>query len=284
MFMMQQVMDKDPQSPGSRLAKSYSFPSPEQRQLSRRGNALKFHLMTHEGHGGYMLSVSPARIAHLRRIILESGIHTLDAESVCNQIFGKASRSKISRQSFDLAMRNLIPNLTRKDTKDMRVLADVLSGIFSSFDPTNTGRVGAIEIACGFTLLCRGKKSDKLEFAFEVLDRKKRGQLSRYDISGYLQSFLTVLLSIAIVPSLDRDSDDSLSTMKGGPCELSRRTIARAVHAGAEWAAGLAFANTNHQSSPSMTFDDFAAWYTSAGYSSIPWLELLDLQKWVLTP
>jgi hypothetical protein len=25
--------------------------------------------------------------------------------------------------------------------------------------------------------------------------------------------------------------------------------------------------------------DDFADWYTSAGYSSIPWLELLDLQK-----
>jgi hypothetical protein len=32
-----------------------------------------------------------------------------------------------------------------------------------------------------------------------------------------------------------------------------------------------------------LNFDDFADWYTTKGYSCIPWLELLDLRKWVIT-
>jgi hypothetical protein len=286
MILMQPSMDKDTDIASPKLSKSFSYSSPDHHLETPLGNALKFHLVTNDKHGGYMVSVSPARISHLRRIVLDSGIHNLDSETVCNQILSKASRSKLSKQSFDLAMRGLVPSLTSKtsNSADARVLTSLLSGIFSSFDAESTGRARAIEVACGFTVLCRGKKSDKLEFAFEVLDRNKRGHLSRSDIANYLQSFLTVLLSVAIDPSLDRDdAEDSLSTMKGGPCERSTRTIVHAVKAGAEWASGLAFANINHETNPSMTFDDFAAWYTSVGYSSIPWLELLDLQKWVLT-
>ena len=31
-----------------------------------------------------------------------------------------------------------------------------------------------------------------------------------------------------------------------------------------------------------VVFDDFAQWYTDGGYEVAPWLELLDLSKWVL--
>ena len=238
-----------------------------------------------------MLSVSTTRIAHLRRIIIESGFHTLAAETVCNAILSKASRSKISKQSFDLALKSLIPGLSgkKRPSEDMKTFSSLLSEVFAAFDPGNTGRARAIEVACGFTVLCRGKKSDKLEFAFEVLDRNKKGRLSKIDTANYLQSFLTVLLSVAISPLLDSDrSDDTLTTIKGGGhCELSPKILSRAVKAGAEWASELAFSslrdhNPNDAAGTAMTFDDFAAWYTTAGYSSIPWLELLDLHKWVL--
>ena len=278
MILMQPSMDKET-----------DMGSPVHRQQeTRRGNALKFHLVTSDKDGGYMLSMSTARISHLRRIVEKSGIHTLEAEALCKEILGKASRGKISKQSFLMAMQNVLPFLKKngKETPDHKSLLDIFSDIFTSFDPQGTGRANAIEVACGLTVLCRGKKSDKLEFAFEVLDKNKRGQLSKEDTANYLQSFLSVLLAIAISPSLDHDEvDDTLSTIKGKATDRSMETIVKVGKYGAEWAASLAFENLDRNAGsrkPSMTFDDFAAWYTAAGYSSIPWLELLDLHKWVL--
>ena len=72
----------------------------------------------------------------------------------------------------------------------------------------------------------------------------------------------------------------------------SASTWATAQVFGAEQDKGLG-SNNNHNSGGindsnsgskrSVCFDDFAEWYTQGGYGSIPWLELLDLKKWVLT-
>ena len=253
---------------------------------SRRGNPLKFHLVTTEEHGGYMLSLSPARIRHFRSVLEASGLHKLDSETTCNRILDKSSKTRISKKQFNAAMSSLVTTTTSGSNKNHntsamdKTMKTVLQGIFDSFDKGSKNDASAIEVACGFTILCRGKKSDKLEFAFEVLDKNKRGHLSRSDMTSYLQSFLTVLLGIAFSPVLDNDpNDDSLSTMNGMPCERSVATLSRAVKAGAAWATSLAF---EQQQNSSMSFDDFASWYTRVGYSSIPWLELLDLQKWAM--
>jgi hypothetical protein len=34
----------------------------------------------------------------------------------------------------------------------------------------------------------------------------------------------------------------------------------------------------------SITFDEFAEWYTVGGFKSASWFELLDLKKWVMAP
>lgn len=289
MILMQPSMDKATDLVSPRIGRSFSYSSPGKPRGG--GNALKFHLVTEESHGGYLLSMSTARIKHLRRIVDKSEIVSLDTERVCNEILDRSSRNKISKQTFDLAMQFLIPSLKKNKkatTGDTYTLRALLSEIFAVFDPDSTGRASAIEVACGLTVLCRGKKSDKLEFAFEILDRsKKRGNLSKLDMTCYLRCFLSVLLSIAISDSLDNDEvDDTLTTRKGTECERTSKTVIQASKAGATWAAGLAFDDPMHQSSghgqSHLSFDEFAAWYTSAGYSSIPWLELLDLQKWVL--
>jgi hypothetical protein len=168
-----------------------------------------------------------------------------------------------------------------------RTLSDLLACIFTSFDREQTGLANAMEVACGFTVLCRGKKSDKLEFAFEVLDQDKDGRLSRGGMGNYLRSFLTVLLSIAVTSALDYDSsEDNMSTMAGNLCERSPGTVVHAVSGGAKWAANQAFkASAKAKNLPPdefISFDDFAEWYTNVGYSCIPWLELLDLRKWVI--
>jgi len=290
MIFMQPSTDKDDlRSPGAKLSKSFSFShSPKS-----RGNPLKFHLVTKEEAGGYMLSLSHKRISQLRRILEKCALHEVSVESACNMILNKASRGsnpKLSREAFRSAMQSIIPQ-----DEENRDLSVVLLEIFDAFDRDGAGRASAIEVACGFTVLCRGKKSDKLEFAFEVLDKKRKGQLHQEGMASYLRSFLTVLLSIAFSSSLEYDPmDDTIMTMNGGRCERSTSTVVQAVKAGADWAASMAFEGLEHpkkgingkrkEGKPSMTFDDFALWYTSKGYSSIPWLELLDLKKWVFTP
>jgi Ca2+-binding EF-hand superfamily protein len=284
MILMQPSTDKDD---FPKISKSFSY-SPRQQQQrpsERQGNPLKFHLNTAENHGGYMLSLSQARIRHFRHILEASGLHQITSETACDHILSKGSGSKITKTEFDSAIRGMFPS-NDHDRHTDRLISQVFSGIFAGFDREGTGEASALEVACGFTVLCRGKKSDKLEFAFEVLDKNKRGQLSTTDMASYLQSFLTVLLSIAFSPSLDNDPvDDTVATMNGWRCDRSTSTLIQAAKAGADWAASLAFSDfeRNKKQAPSMSFDDFADWYTAVGYSSIPWLELLDLQKWAMT-
>lgn len=235
-----------------------------------------------------MVSVSQKRIRHLRHILMESGLHRIDGETACKQILGKSfqagkssrhSSLSLTKDDFDAAMRGIVSGRSMS-LETQRTLSEVLGGIFSAFDHNRDGTVNAVEVACGFTVLCQGKKSDKLEYAFEVLDRDKRGKLSKSDTARYLRSFLTVLLNIASTPSLDSDlHEDSMATMSGARCDHSAATQSRAVEAGSSWASGQAFKGRRQDL---ICFDEFAEWYTNVGYSNIPWLELLDLHKWVV--
>ena len=273
----------------NKLSRSFSYSSPRQPQ-PRSSNSLKFQLVTEDEHGGYMVCVSQKRIHHLRHILMESGIHKINGEAACKQILGKSrqtgrsNRTKtwtLTKDDFDSAMRGVITS-SAMSVETQRTLSDILSGIFKAFDHDRNGTVNALEVACGFTVLCQGKKSDKLEFAFEVLDKEKKGTLSRADTSRYLRSFLTVLLNLASSVALDSDpTEDVMTTLNGSRCDYSESSLVRAVEAGSSWAAAQAF-KTRRPSEDVISFDEFAEWYTHVGYSNIPWLELLDLHKWVV--
>jgi Ca2+-binding EF-hand superfamily protein len=288
-----QDKDNDVLSP-KKLQRSFSYSprsrTPRPQAETRTVNSLKFHLVTEDDHGGYMVSVSQKRIRHLRHILMESGVYRINGETACKAILAKVSQSarggrqksySLTKDDFDSAMRDIISG-SRMSVETQRSLSDVLGRIFSAFDRDHTGSVNAMEVACGFSVLCHGKKSDKLEYSFEVLDSDKKGNLSKTDTSRYLRSFLTVLLTIASTDLLDTDpSEDSMTTMNGTRCEINPTTMARAVEAGSSWAASQAF--KSRRSNPDLIcFDEFAEWYTHVGYSNIPWLELLDLHKWVV--
>ena len=288
-LMQQSSQDKENDMLGlNKLSRSFSY-SPRH-QPPRNSNSLKFQLVTEDEHGGYNVCVSQKRIQHLRHILMESGIHKINGEVACKQILGKShqtgrsSRNKtwtLTKDDFDSAMRGVITS-TGMSVETQRTLSDILGGIFTAFDHDRNGTVNALEMACGFTVLCQGKKSDKLEFAFEVLDKEKRGTLSKADTSRYLRSFLTVLLNLASSAALDSDpTEDVMATLNGSRCDYSEASLVRAVEAGSSWAAAQAF-KSRRPNEDAISFDEFAEWYTHVGYSNIPWLELLDLHKWVV--
>jgi len=306
MLMQAPSQDKENESfSGNKLMNSFPL-SPNQQASSQSSSSpnssLKFHLVTYEEHGGYMLSISQDRVSHLRHLIVESGLYQVNAEDASRIILSRATPSKqkgaraksadllLTKDGFDSAMRQIISHGRGKANMTLetqKVLSELIAWIFTIFDRARTGKACAMEVASGMMVLCAGKKSDKLEYGFEVLDKDRNGKLARREMSNYLKSFLTVLLSIASAPCLHSDpTEDSISYMNGGTCDQSPLTITRAAERGSDWAARQAFEGVLKASgddNAALSFDSFADWYTRVGYTSIPWIELLALRKWVLT-
>lgn len=256
-----------------------------------RSNAeppLKFHLVTSDKHGGYNLIFSHKRIDHLRRILNDCNLSKLTIDETCGAIVGGSSDSpdpdpRIVKRQFDASMKSVLKWNSKVSADSKRTMTGLLDSIFSCFDRDGVGKPSVVEVVCGMTIFSQGKKSDKLEYAFEMIDQKKRNKLSKRDMNRYLQAFLTVLFGIAICPCLDIDpAVDTMLTFAGDKVERTPASVFRAVKAGAEWATSLIFREMEKPQNSFLTFDDFATWYTSKGHASIPWLELIDLRKWVL--
>eukprot|EP00537_Pseudo-nitzschia_pungens_P002481 CAMPEP_0172374362 /NCGR_PEP_ID=MMETSP1060-20121228/55495_1 /TAXON_ID=37318 /ORGANISM="Pseudo-nitzschia pungens, Strain cf. cingulata" /LENGTH=1486 /DNA_ID=CAMNT_0013100997 /DNA_START=320 /DNA_END=4777 /DNA_ORIENTATION=- len=286
-LMQHSSQDKD-DAEITKLVKSFPFspryspkPSPKVKNppQSQNSMALKIYIITDDNHDGYVFSMSQKRISHLRHILMECELHKVDCEKASKEILAKAYRDTksnslgstyvLTKDGFDSAMRKVIVSRTMSvDTQ--RTLSTLLNDIFFAFDYDRVGKANALDIACGFTLLCRGKKSDKLEFAFETLDREKRGVLKRSDVTRYLRSFLLVLVKMASASSLDSDFiDDTMTMMNGGKCDCSVSSMAKAVEMGCEWATVQAI--KGGRSLSTISFDDFAEWYTRVGHSNIGW-------------
>jgi Ca2+-binding EF-hand superfamily protein len=294
LLLMQQPSQDKEDAVISKLVRSFPYspkPSPKAKSPPRNSNPLKFHIVIDDSQDGYCFSVSQKRLCHLRHVLLESGLPKVDGEKASKEILAKAYRDDksnsrnshyVTKDGFDSAVRRVI--VSRNMSVDtQRTLSNLLNDIFMAFDYDGTGKANAFDIACGFTLLCQGKKSDKLEFAFEILDRDKGGFLLSSDVTRYLRSFLLVLVKITSSSSLDSDFvDDVMTSMSGETCDNSGSAISRAVDMGCQWAAQKAMKGSRGIRD-TISFDDFADWYTRVGHSNIPWVELLDLNKWIIS-
>ena len=116
-------------------------------------------------------------------------------------------------------------------------------------------------VACGFSVLCGGKKSDKLECTFDIFDHDHDGKLVRSEVHRFLRSFITLYICLSSTSS--------------------NKNIYDQIDSAASWTVDKIY-ESQQRNGPYISFDDFAQWYSEGGFSSIPWLELLDLGKWVL--
>jgi hypothetical protein len=129
----------------------------------------------------------------------------------------------------------------------------------------------------GLTLLCGGKKSHKLAFAFSIFDTRpevnNRGKrqnivhsLSGEDLFLFLRSILIVTFSTC------RQSLDLTDEMVGRCIADTANMICNDVMRH-QWES---------KRLDRLNFDEFGQWYNDGGFERAPWLELLDLRKWVL--
>ena len=258
----------------------YEESSSNGQALPEPKESLKFHLLTNEPHRGYMISITPSQVDLLNRIVTKTGLCQTEAPAICNFIMIDSKSRKLinlTKKSYDNAMQRIFTHAFRNLTgtpseATKQELSTFSEQLFTWFDRLKNKKIRALEFACGFTVLCGGSKSDKLEHIFELLDQDNDSLVTKRDIILFVQSFLTMLMGVS----------SSFTQLDGTPCGNDPASVARAITAGTEWTISQVF-DALKPKDDKLCFDDFADWYTKGGYQSIPWLELLDLRKWVLS-
>lgn len=247
---------------------------------------LTFRLST-SNSDHHTISIPPKRANLLKSIIVESGLHEINIATLCDKILGATHSTSISKAQFNVAMTSILGNKFRDKmgTQTNNMFNSLLFSIYDEFDTKKVGKADAGELACGLTILCGGRKSDKLEYAFEVLDKMKNGMATRSQMIRYLHSFLTVLLHISSCSLGDEGAEDILYQSKGSNTNTLDKRLVGWV---SSWATDEVFKATpvkkiGVDGTECINFDYFADWYTKGGYNSIAWLELLDLKKWILS-
>ena len=185
----------------------------------------------------------------------------------------------ISMETFLSCMGEICPVLRRNKPghPDRMRTSELLSNFFQCFDLEQRDSVAADELMGGLTLLCGGKKSHKLAFAFGVFDtrpgiqQKKKKEFIAHSLSG--EDLFLFLRSILIVTfSCCRQSLDMTDGMVGRCIADTANMICNDVMRH-QW-------DLRHKDR--LNFDEFGQWYNDGGCERAPWLELLDLKKWVL--
>nr|CCA17090.1 conserved hypothetical protein [Albugo laibachii Nc14] len=207
----------------------------------------------------------------------------------------------ISRKRFYECVRSLIPSKPDSD-KAQQLASKLLSRIFNSFDRKRVNQVSAMELACGLSILGKGSKSHKLEFAFEfVANMMHRGPNPAFETDGddtrsnraiqriygkgprslsqstlflFLRSFLLSLMSLSDVTYRLR-----MERMYIEADEFIEEVLGDFLHDGHGAEANLSPAFISRTRSR-ITFEQFGEWYNKGGYQLISWVELLDVAKW----
>lgn len=190
----------------------------------------------------------------------------------------------VNQKVFTESMIEICPKPNRKRTapgssiKTNLSMEELISNFFQCFDIEQSDRVALDELMGGLTLLCGGKKSHKLSFAFSIFDTrpgmhgvmaKKRGtsnSLSGEDLFLFLRSILIVTFSTCR-QSLDM-TDETVGRFIADAANMICNDVMR--H---QWES---------KRSDRVDFDEFGQWYNDGGFERAPWLELLDLLKWVV--
>lgn len=192
-----------------------------------------------------------------------SKFDTLDPQDVFETFADFVDGEYVSKSQYDECLRILIPvNDKNLSAEQCRKLSVTFSHVFFLFDWDNSGFVRRAEIASGLSVLTSGKKSRKLELAFDAMDLDRDGKLSSAELETYFRCFLTTLACFSGAFS-HRDENEVRHLIS----DVSRRLVQ------------ILF--DEMQSAHHLVgFEQFGQWYTQGGFDHASWLELLDLTKW----
>jgi len=281
--------------------------------------AIRYEVPRGDGTGNDMVPVELRfegdDISSLREVVEGTGLarmsfhrvfHTLEgcAEHALGEaatgVLGEAGHGgRITMAGFRTALRELIPKerllAAGVDSLQVSLHLQAMHLLFSRglADASRKGAQGLTadvdELACGFAVLCGGRKSTKLEGMFEIMDGDRDGRLNRRELwrmgRAMLLAFFAcrrrVVETVLLAARAEPHSFAARAAVKRllDACDDCAVAMALSIHnrskEGEE--AGAALTRVRNRA---VSFDQFAAWYNYVGYSSHAFLELLSLRKW----
>lgn len=249
--------------------------------------------------GAFHIDITEENLVMLRQLVTRTGFASLTPQHVESVIlkYSRCERRKygdtvyvISRQQFGKFIRDVVPKDASKnfDQNEIENFSNYFTNFFTCFDynwsDLKKDEVNAKELMVGFSFLCAGNKSAKLAAAYDLLDVDKNGYLTQRGLMQYLRAYLTMLAGISLL-----SSNKKITTQIRKQLMSPKRNDAfLAVENGAKWTLSHFFkafeaqhARSGSTRNNAVAFEDFAKWYTEGGYAVAPWLELLDLQKFL---
>lgn len=141
-------------------------------------HSLDFVVKNNSALGGTPITYTASDILAVNELVTATGLCDMPFRDVCAALIDGAEGGTLSKYAFDECVRKLVPG-EFMDVDTRRRLPATLSGVFFAFDRDGAAAVDALELAAGFSIFCKGNKSDKLAFAFETMDDNMDGRLNR---------------------------------------------------------------------------------------------------------
>jgi len=188
-----------------------------------------------------LLHINEKTIQHVREVGASSGLLNL-------------SLIDITRLLSQISQDGLIDKSAFFELFGAGGIHPKIEAIFSLFDRTDAGCCEATELIVGLSVLCKGNKSDKLVFAFDLLDDDGDAFLTRRGLWRFVRSFLAVLLMLGgaldekNLPDANRILDEASVFTASEICSVS--------------------------SSQKISFEMISVWYSSLGCRSSAWIEV----------
>ena len=86
----------------------------------------------------------------------------------------------------------------------------LLSSIFYNFEAGDEDEnANALELAIGMLLLCKGDKSTKLNYAWQVIDMDDDTCLNRAELLFFLRAFIRMLVALSFEASRQASPQDT---------------------------------------------------------------------------
>ena len=254
-----------------------------------------------EVSSSFHIDITEENLVMLRNLVRRTGFASLTPQHVESLMmkYARVERHQygetiyvISRAQFGKFIREVVPKESSKnfDPTEIENFSNYFTNFFTCFDYSwsdlKKDEVNAKELIVGFTFLFAGNKSSKLAAAYEILDVGRVGYLTQRGLMQYLRSYLTMLAGISLLSA----SKKTTTQIRKRLMSPKRDDAFLAVENGAKWTLShflrsfeqdLHGQHRNSTRTNAVTFEDFAKWYTEGGYAVAPWLELLDLQKFL---
>jgi hypothetical protein len=193
---------------------------------------------------------------------IASGLRTLDASQLEQAILPHASGDgHLSPAGFLNFLSSVMPQSTQVSNEQRETVVQHLFGIYYAFEhsamaqgtSSSSGRVDVFSLSAGLSLLCRGSKSSKLGVGFGLFYDEVDESLSFAAVAGLMASYLLVLQALDVLP-------------EGGMATDTAFHLAR-----------IMFESVDGP----VNFISFGKWYNLEGCHCAPWIELLNLEKWL---